>query len=88
MTPSNIGTGVGKGEVRVAEQDGFATRTVGPDGESVRIQVKAGDALPHDAELEGGGKTSNQPASAKLRNQAREGAGKGSSAAKGDDKKD
>lgn len=47
-------TGISKGEVRVADQDGYATRTVGPDGETVRIQVKAGDVLPHDAELEGG----------------------------------
>lgn len=53
----NVGTQASGPEVRIAEQDGYATRPVGPDGETIRVQIKAGKPIPADAELEGGGKT-------------------------------
>lgn len=51
-------------EVKVAEQDTFGTRKVGPES-TVRIQIKKGDRIPPDVELEDSSKSSSSRGSSK-----------------------
>lgn len=53
MEASNVVGSDLKSEVRIADQDGFGVRRTGPET-SVRVQIKKGDPIPADVELEGG----------------------------------